>query len=455
MSKMTPQNVIPTLTKHMLIDGFDIIVDLEKSQGSYIYDARDNRKYLDFFTFFATLPIGLNHPKMITSEFKERLIKAAINKPSNSDFYTVEMAEFVDCFARIAMTDTLPHLFLISGGALAVENALKTAFDWKVRSNFQKGYTRELGSQVIHFQQAFHGRSGYTLSLTNTADPRKTKYFPKFNWPRVLNPKITFPLDQENLSKVEKAEQISIQQIKRAIQENPDDIAAIILEPIQGEGGDNHFRAEFFKELRAIADENEILLIFDEVQSGMGISGKMWAYQHFEIEPDIVAFGKKTQVCGIMVSRRIDQVENNVFVESSRINSTWGANLVDMVRCQYYLEIIKEENLVANAHNVGKYFLGKLLNLQEKYPNLLSNVRGRGLFIAFDLPVDYIRDQFMRDARKNGMLVLKCGEKSIRFRPSLNITEHIVDEAIEIINSTLTVLSKKVNTIGIEGKGEL
>ncbi len=455
MSKITPQKVLPALTKHMLIDGFDIIVDLEKSQGSYIHDANDNRKYLDFFTFFATLPVGLNHSKMMTSEFKERLIRAAINKPSNSDFYTVEMAEFVDTFARLAMPDTLPHLFLISGGTLAVENALKTAFDWKVRSNFQKGYTRELGTQVIHFQQAFHGRSGYTLSLTNTADPRKTKYFPKFDWPRVLNPKITFPLNEENLIKVEKAEQISFQQIKRAIQDNPDDIAAIIIEPIQGEGGDNHFRTEFFKELRIIADENDILLIFDEVQSGMGISGKMWAYQNFEVEPDIVAFGKKAQVCGIMASRRIDLVENNVFIESSRINSTWGANLVDMVRCQRYLEIIEDEKLVENAHIVGKYFLDKLLSLQEKYPNLLSNVRGRGLFIAFDLPAEYIRDQFMRDARKNGMLVLKCGEKSIRFRPSLNITKQIVDEAIEIINSTLTSLSKKVNTIGIEGKGEL
>jgi len=124
------------------------------------------------------------------------------------------------------MPEKLPHLFLISGGALAVENALKTAFDWKVRMNFQKGYTREQGTQVIHFQQAFHGRSGYTLSLTNTADPRKTMYFPKFDWPRVLNPKITFPLDEENLRRVEKAEQMSVQQIKRAILENPDDIAA-------------------------------------------------------------------------------------------------------------------------------------------------------------------------------------------------------------------------------------
>ena len=455
MPKIAPKDVIATLSKHILVDGFDIIVDLEKSYGSYLVDARDGRKFLDFFTFFATLPIGLNHPKVLTAEFKDRLLTAAINKPSNSDFYTVEMAEFVDTFARVAMPESLPYLFLISGGTLAVENALKTAFDWKIRLNFQKGYTRELGYQVIHFQQAFHGRSGYTLSLTNTADPRKINYFPKFNWPRVVNPKITFPLNEENLRKVEKAEQMSIQQIKRAILDNPDDIAAIIIEPIQGEGGDNHFRAEFFKELRTIADENDILLIFDEVQSGMGVTGKMWAYQRFGLEPDIVAFGKKTQVCGIMADRRIDLVENNVFVESSRINSTWGANLVDMVRSQRYLEIIEQENLVENAAVVGKYFQDQLLNLQKKYPGTLSNVRGMGLFIAFDLPADYIRDQFMREARKNGMLVLKCGERSIRFRPSLNITTQIVDEAIEIIQITLATICQVVEQVGIEGKGEL
>jgi len=455
MSNINPVDVIPILSKHILIDGFDIIVDLKKSQGSYIYDARDDRKYLDFFTFFATLPVGLNHPGMLTPEFKERLVTASINKPSNSDFYTVEMAGFVDTFARVAMPESLPHLFLISGGALAVENALKTAFDWKVRMNFQQGYTKELGSQVIHFQQAFHGRTGYTLSLTNTADSRKTQYFPKFNWPRVLNPKVSFPLNEQNLKKVEKAEQTSIQQIKRSIRDNPDDIAAIIIEPIQGEGGDNHFRAEFFKELRTIADENDILLIFDEVQSGLGVSGKMWAYQHFGVEPDIVAFGKKTQVCGIMAGRKIDRVDHNVFQESSRINSTWGANLVDMVRSQRYLEIIEEENLVDNAATVGNYFQSQLLNLQEKYPNMISNVRGKGLFIAFDLPADFIRDKFMIEARKKGMLVLKCGEKSIRFRPSLNVTNDIVDEAIDIANSTLVSLLKELEHVSTEGKGEL
>ncbi len=442
MSKIEPSKVKDVLSKHMLTDGFDIIVDLEQSQGSYIVDARNGDRYLDFFTFFATLPVGINHPGMFEDDFLERLLRAAINKPSNSDFYTVEMADFVDTFSRVAVPETLPYLFFVSGGALAVENALKTAFDWKVRKNFQKGYKEEKGSKVIHFQQSFHGRSGYTLSLTNTDDPRKTQYFPKFDWPRVLNPKVTFPLNEENLEKVKQAEETSINQIKKAIQDNQDDIAAIIIEPIQGEGGDNHFRPEFFKELRTIADENDILLIFDEVQTGLGVTGKMWAYQHYGIEPDIVSFGKKMQVCGIMAGKRLDEVEGHVFQESSRINSTWGANLVDMVRSQRYLEIIEEENLVDNAAEVGKYFMAELDKLQNDYSDLISNVRGKGLFIAFDLRTRELRDELRQEAMKNKMLILPCGEKSIRFRPSLNVTTEIVDEAIEILKKSLNGIVK-------------
>ncbi len=455
MPMIEPDRVIEVLEKHMLVDGFDIIVDLEKSHGSYIYDAVTGKQYLDFFTFFATLPIGLNHPKMFTEAFKEKMLRAAINKPSNSDFYTVEMAEFVDTLSRVAVPKSLPHLFFISGGALAVENALKTAFDWKIRLNFKKGYQNEVGTKVIHFQQSFHGRSGYTLSLTNTADPRKTKYFPKFDWPRVLNPKITFPLNDENLAKVIQAEKTSLEQIKAAIKENPDDIAAIIIEPIQGEGGDNHFRKEFFQQLRTIADENEIILIFDEVQTGLGVTGKMWAYQNYDVEPDIISFGKKMQVCGIMAGKRIDEVEDNVFEESSRINSTWGANLVDMVRCQRFLEIIEEENLVENALQVGNYFQTKLNQLQEKYPSLVLNARGLGLFIAFDLPTEALRDQFMKDAKERGMLVLKCGQRSIRFRPSLNITKEIADEAIEIIDRCLLAIFNDLKTLRSTGQWEL
>jgi L-lysine 6-transaminase len=325
----------------------------------------------------------------------------------------------------------LPHVFFVAGGTLGVENALKAAFDWKIRKNFARGYRTERGTKVLHFEQAFHGRSGYTLSLTNTTDPRKTALFPKFDWPRVLNPKVRFPLDEANLKDVKEREALSIAQMTRAFDENKDDIAAIILEPIQGEGGDNHFRKEFFQELRRIADEYEAMLIFDEVQAGLGLTGKMWSHEHYGIKPDMVAFGKKTQVCGFMCGPRIDDVKENVFHTSSRLNSTWGGTLVDMVRCQRYLEVMAEERLLENATARGAELLSALEAMTKEFPEHVSNARGKGLMCAFDLKDGALRDAVIQRAYGEGVIAIGCGPNSIRFRPSLTIPKAALAEGLE------------------------
>lgn len=433
--KILPQNVHPTLKKHLLVDGFDLVLDLQKSHGSFIVDSITGKEYLDFFTFVASVPIGMNHPKMKTPDFLEKLTSVAINKPSLSDIYPAEQAEFLETFSRVAMPDYLPHAFFIEGGALGIENALKAAFDWKIRKNFLKGYKEEKGTQVIHFQQSFHGRTGYTMSMTNT-EPVKIDLYPKFKWPRIVNPKIKFPLNEENIKTVIQAEQLALNQIKDAIKNNTDDIAAIIIEPIQGEGGDNHFRKEFFLELRRIADENDIMLIFDEVQAGVGLTGKMWAHQHF-VQPDMIAFGKKTQVCGFLCGKKIDEIPDNVFKISSRLNSTWGGNIVDMVRAQRYLEIIEEEKLVDNARLMGDYLLKKIYDLQNEFPSVVSNARGLGLFCAFDLNTPDERNKLKNSCYDGGLIILGCGEKSMRFRPPLNISKSEVDMGISIIREAL------------------
>ncbi|MCD6419787.1 MAG: L-lysine 6-transaminase [Synergistetes bacterium] len=434
--EVSADKVLDVLGEYMLVDGFPIVLDLERSQGSYIVDARTGEKFLDFYTFFASSPFGCNHPKMASDEFKEKIFRAAINKVANSDIYTLEMAEFVSTFMRVAAPASHRHLFLIDGGALAVENALKVAFDWKVRKNFKKGYREERGHKVIHFRQAFHGRSGYTMSLTNTADPRKYMYFPKFDWPRVLNPKIIWPLE-EHLDEVIAAEKESIDQIKDAIVANRDDIAAIIIETIQGEGGDNHFRPEFLKALRQIADEEDIMLIFDEVQCGMGITGKMWAFQNYGVEPDIIVFGKKSQVCGILVNNRVDEVENNCFRESSRINSTWGGNICDMVRSARILQIIEEDKVLDNVNKVAPVLHKGLLDIQKEFPEKVSNVRYAGLMAAFDLPSAEVRDKLRNRLYENRILVLASGEKGVRFRPSLVVKEDEIQEGLEGIRKAL------------------
>jgi L-lysine 6-transaminase len=433
--KITPDKVHETLARHMLADGFDFVLDLEKSEGVHLHDSRSSRKLLDFFSFFATNPVGMNHPGMRTPEFTAKLQRAALHNPSNSDVYTVEMAEFVETFARHAMPDYLQHAFFVAGGTLGVENALKASFDWKVRKNFARGYREERGTRVLHFEQAFHGRSGYTLSLTNTTDPRKTAYFPKFDWPRVLNPKVEFPLSDERLKSVRERETLAVAQMKRAFADHPDDIAAIIIEPIQGEGGDNHFRAEFFRELRRVADEHEAMLVFDEVQAGLGLTGKMWAHEHYGVKPDMVAFGKKTQVCGFICGERVEEVKDNVFHVSSRLNSTWGGTLVDMVRSQRYLEIMAEERLLENAAARGAELLAGLEAMAREFPEHVSNARGKGLMCAFDFRDGALRDRVIESAYADGLVVIGCGPASIRFRPPLVVKKEEIATGLETLRA--------------------
>lgn len=442
MSKsISPNNVRDTLRKHLITDGLDIVLDLKKSKGLYLHDSAHNVDYLDFFTFFASNPLGMNHDRLAGDpDFVAKLGQVAINKPSNSDVYTEEMAEFVDTFSRVGIPDYLPHAFFVAGGAVAVANALKVAFDWKVQKNFKKGYRTEKGHKVLHLDKAFHGRSGYTLSLTNT-EPTKTKYFPKFDWPRIHNPAIQFPLNEENTQKVILEEEQAIAQARQYFETYKDDIACIILEPIQGEGGDNHFRKEFHQALKDLTMEFDALFIYDEVQTGVGLTGKFWAHEYY-VEPDIIAFGKKAQVCGILAGKKVDEIETNCFNVSSRINSTWGGNLVDMVRFQRILEVIEEDHLVDHVNQVGEYLQNKLKVLADE-EEFISNPRGKGLFCAIDLPDTHSRDELRKECMKNHLMILGCGTKSIRFRPPLTTQKEHIDKGLDILKQSYKTAVEK------------
>ena len=438
---VTPENVIDSLNKHVLADGFDLTFDMEKSRGVHIYDSKNKRTLLDFFTCFASVPLGYNHPKMLNDEaFKKSLMLAALTNPSNSDIYTEQYAQFVKTFERVGIPEYLPHAFFIAGGTLAIENALKTAMDWKVQKNFAKGYTVEKGFKVLHFENAFHGRSGYTLSLTNTL-PVKTKWYAKFDWPRVSFPAIKFPQTDENLADLIAREKKSIAQIKQAFIDNKDDICAIIIEPVQAEGGDHHARKEFMEQLRILADENEAMLIYDEVQTGVGLTGKFWCHEHFgeKARPDIIAFGKKMQVCGILASRRVDEIEDNVFKVSSRINSTWGGSLVDMVRATKILEIIEEDKLCDKAAETGKYLQEQLRQIANENP-IVSGIRGKGLLTAFDFADTETRNKFIGMGMQNNVMFLGCGHSTIRFRPALIIEKNNIDDGLKILSDIIKKL---------------
>src|SRR5213082_2999258 len=419
------------LEKHVLMDGFKIVIDLERSRGSHMYDAATGRRLIDLYGFFGSMPIGFNHPYFDDPAVQRDLLRAAKVKIANSDVYSEDYAEFVETFERVVGLPPLERYLFIEGGALAVENCLKAAMDWMVRKNMAAGHG-ERGTEILHFRHAFHGRSGYTMSLTNT-DPRKTDLFAKFDWPRVSCPFIDFALPESEREKdVIAREKKSEQEIRDYVDKRKIDICAIIIEPIQGEGGDNHFRGEWLKKLREICDENDILLIFDEVQCGMGATGKMRCCQHFDMLPDLLAFGKKAQTCGVMAGPRLDEVKDNAFSLPSRLNSTWGGNLVDMVRSTHYMHIIEEEFLVENAAKVGAYFLDQLRDLQ-RYESIITGARGRGLLLAFDLPDGETRERFWKGLFDLGVLTLRSGDRSIRFRPALDITAQVVDEAMGLI----------------------
>ena len=402
---MPDSQTIKTLKEHVLVDGFHVVVNHRKSSGSYIVDLNTGKKYLDCYSQFASQPLGWNHP--ILKKASREIGRVGRVKIANSDMYSEEYASFVEKFSEI--TPDFKHYFFIEGGALGVENALKAAFDWKAKKLGYSHYVDINNLDVFHLTNAFHGRTGYTLSLTNTT-PEKTALFPRFRWTAI----------EPNWNEIQ----------KRIHKE----VAAIIIEPIQGEGGDNHFPPEFFKNLRRIADAHDCLLIFDEVQTGLGLTGKMWAYEHFGIIPDMMCFGKKTQVCGFCSTDRIDEVEHNVFNTTGRINSTWGGNIVDMVRFSYIIEAINSEGLIENAHNVGKHLLWELRTIDG-----IDNARGRGLMIAFDLPSSELRDKMMSLLQEN-MFALKCGSTSIRLRPPLTFSIKDANRAISFIRGAVAGL---------------
>jgi L-lysine 6-transaminase len=426
---MNPKDVVGVVGSRVLADGQAVVVDLKRSSGSWLVDARDGRTYLDCFSQFASQALGWNHPKMLAG--LDRLAGVCVNRVANSDMYTEQYAEFVSEFS--GFTPDFKHHFYICGGALAVENGLKAAFDWKFKKmGLDESRSGELG--VVYLNEAFHGRSGYTMSMTNNGDVMNPKVygFPKFSWKKVRNPKVWHDRDgRPHHAMAKNSEDVALREAEMALSSRK--VAAIVMEPIQGEGGDNHFRREFLAGMRELADRYEALLVFDEVQTGLGLTGRNWAYEHFGVVPDVMCFGKKVQVCGIVAGDRLDEVEKNVFTEPSRINSTWGGNIVDMVRSTMQMEIIREEGLVDNAMRVGRYLLTKLLGFQGR----ISNVRGRGLMVAFDLDSREDRDGFLARAEANDLLVLPCGEKSVRLRPHLTFTNADADEAISRIESSL------------------
>jgi L-lysine 6-transaminase len=260
----------------------------------------------------------------------------------------------------------------------------------------------------------------------------------------VTNPKIRFPMTGENLAATVKDEEASIREVEEAFRRHGADVAAVILEPIQCEGGDNHFRPEYLRRLREICDREAAMLVFDVVQTGFYSTGRPWCFQHLGVEPDLVAFGKKAQVCGFFANARVETVERHVFAESSRINSTWGGNLGDMVRSKWIHRAIRRDRMAENASAMGEVLVARLAELGATLSDgWVAAARGRGTIVAFDCPTKEGRDALLKRCFANRFLVLACGERSIRFRPPLNVSRPEIDRAMDLLGKALADLGVK------------
>ncbi|MFR9731924.1 L-lysine 6-transaminase [Saccharopolyspora sp. MS10] len=432
------RHVVPALRAQVTGDLLDIVVDLDSGDGCRLRDLRDGTEYLDMTMFFSSAPLGHGHPDLRDPRFEEALLRTARVKPANPDFATVEQARFAETFRRVVGVPELPLLFFIDGGTLAVENALKVAFDWKTKHNARHGIGAR-GSRVLHLERAFHGRSGYTLSLTNT-DPAKVRDYPMFDWPRIPSPAIA-PGPRWDEPELLAEERVALDAAEAALRRYGHEIACFVYEPVQGEGGDRHLRPLFLGAVQELCRRHDVLTVADEVQTG-ALTGGAWAHQELGLEPDLVAFGKRLQVCGVMGGRRVLEIEDNAFREASRISSTWGGSLVDMVRATRILEVVERDGLFEHSRRMGELLLGELGALAVEFDGLISSPRGRGLMCAVTFRDARSRDAAIGLARdRHRTLFLPSGPDSLRFRPALTVTPEEITESVAALRAALAELS--------------
>ena len=378
---------------------FDIKVDFSKSHDSYLFDKNTNRELLDFFGMYASLPLGYNHPIFKSDEFIEEYLRVSSFKINNCEFTSDETLEFDRTFKSYAGVGLFEHFHYSCTGALAVEAAIKTCIDYK----------RHTSPLILSFDNSFHGINSYGGFVTSRfpgADARLDGY------PSVFSRKIAC-----DLNKVEEEMQTG-------------KITCVLVEPIQCSAGDIHHDRQFFNGLRTLCNVYDVPLVFDEIQIGFGGTGKLWYFQHLDLTPDIVVFGKKTQLSGIMAREKYGEIFNPK--NSIRLEVTWDGDVADMVRRKYVMKAYQEYNILDNVNKQASSLIKGLSSMES-----IFNLRNCGLIIGFDLPDTKKRDILVKQLYKNGLICNKTGVNSIRLRPNLNLNDEETDRALEILKGTI------------------
>jgi 4-aminobutyrate aminotransferase/(S)-3-amino-2-methylpropionate transaminase len=425
-----------------------LVVDDVKSSGCYMVDA-DGNVLLDLFAGFALGALGFNHPALVEIAKSEAFVHATVNPTSTPFVAAPAWFEVLDGLAAHAPLG-MSKIFCVDGGGEGVEAALKVAF-------IQHGERRRAAAGrpksplelpeaeqrailldnagtdavVIAFDGAFHGRGIGPLSATHSKVVHKAD-IPAFGWPTAPFPANRFPREryaEENA----RAEAAALVELERIVDAHAGRVAAIIVEPVQSEGGDRHASPAFFQSVQKMARRAGAALVLDEVQTGVAISGTLWAHEQLALDgpPDLMCFGKKMQMGGFFCTEamRIDSF--------GRMYQTRNGDRARGMLAVATLRAIDEGALCANVRDTGAYFLQTLEELEKRHPRLVSDARGRGFLLAFDMPTAAVRDDFLKRARDRGVFASYTGSRSVRLRPHLITAREEVDVAIAAFDATL------------------
>jgi 4-aminobutyrate aminotransferase/(S)-3-amino-2-methylpropionate transaminase len=409
-----------------------------RSLGNYAVDV-DGNTLLDVYGHIACVPVGYNHPALLEAFRSEKFAWLAGWRPALGVAPPPEWVDLVEGPLMRCAPKGHDRVMTVTTGAEAVENALKAAFAWKMRrrrdgrpwsaddlaavmKNHQPG-VHEL--KVISFEGAFHGRTLGALSATRSKAIHKLD-FPAFDWPVVPFPANRFPLDahvEENRA----LEARVLAQIEDVLRAAEGTVAALIVEPIQGEGGDRHASASFFRALRSLLTKYEAAFIVDEVQTALGATGTFWAHEqwHLEEPPDVVTWSKKFQLGGLHL--RADFVPT----EAYRLFNTFLGDPLRAAQAEVILDVVARDGLIDHTRRTGELLVAGLADLCARYPAVFSQPRGLGTFAAVDVRDAATRDRILDGVRQIGLEAGGSGDRSIRFRPALVFGARHVAEAME------------------------
>lgn len=425
----------------------NMLADYTKSFGNYIVDP-DGNTLLDVYAQIASIPVGYNNPALVKAAQSPEMVNAIINRPALGNFPSHDWAEILETGILKVAPKGLNQVFTAMAGSDANETAYKAAFMWrrqKERGGPAIEFTEEemetaMNNQspgasqlsILSFKTGFHGRLFGSLSTTRSKPIHKLD-IPAFDWPQATFPQLKYPLE-EHVEENAKAESDALAEVEKLIKTWHLPPAAVIVEPIQSEGGDNHASPAFFRGLRELTKKHDVLLIVDEVQTGVGATGKFWAHDHWDLPtpPDMVTFSKKAQTAGYYFGN--PELRPN---KPYRQFNTWMGDPARAILFRAIIEEIERNNLVEETAKVGDYLYGKIEELAKKYPQDFQNLRGKGqgTFIAFDNPK---RDQFLVKAKKFGVNIGGSGANAVRLRPMLIFEKSHADILLEAMEKIVT-----------------